>query len=348
MVEIFLPTMRWTAETRGLLGHLQWMSREYDVLVSVSDNSQNAEKHAHLDGLAKGNERFRVLVQPSRLPMFRHFAVLFARATRPYGMLLSDDDWIAPDYVLGVEKTFAERADVAGVMGIVLRLTPGTDAAVQEPVNIAANDAAARIEQYLTRVSYFNLPVYSVFRTDAMQAFCRYAEHHPLAASFFDYLMIFALLSRGGLASRAQGPYVYCNTNWSSPERVRESNQRMYMDFGLPRWFSNFHVLYRAVEGFRFLAGPGSPIEDRATREAAALAVFTHYLNRFRRQMVGAAAAWWEDLRQLRIANHAEPFKGAQAITPLEALEHFLAVLKTGSPGLHARYVTFHQGRIQR
>lgn len=342
MIEIFLPTIRWNAAIRGLLEHLRWMSREFDLLVSVSDDSEIAEKHAFLAELGKGNARFRVLIQRPRLGMFGNFAALFRSASRPYGLLVCDDDWVAPDYLLGADNLLAGAPETAAVMGLFLHLVPDKGAAVHPPVRITAKDPAERIRQYLRENDGFNHPLYSVFRTTAVQPFCRYVDSHPLPASFFDYLIVFSLLTHGGLVSRNRGPYVYQNTNWSSADGVQSSNARSYVQSGLPEWFADFHHLYRAVEGFNFLAGPCSPLAQPAARRAAGLVVVAHYLALFRQQVAAASPQWWDHARQLGVASHVETFKTATEVMPADVLENFLAVLKAASPGLHARYVEFH------
>jgi len=342
MLEIFLPTIRWNAGIRGLLEHLRWMSREYDILISVSDDSENPEKHAFLDQVARGNPRFRVHMQRPRLGMFRNFAFLFRSATRPYGMLVSDDDWLAAEYVLGADRMLEADPELAAIMGLFAHLVPDKGAAFHAPVDIRSKNPAERIAQYLRENDSFNHPLYSVFRTDAVQPFCRYVEKHPLTASFFDFLIVFSFLARGGLTSRQTGPYVYRNTNWSSPERVRESNTRSYTQSGLPEWFADFHHLYRGIEGFNFLAGPLSPIADSVARRDAGLAVLTHHLGLFKRQAEAASTQWWEHARRLGIATNVELFRTSAQMMPAHVLDSFLGVLKTASPGLHERYIEFH------
>jgi hypothetical protein len=342
MLEIFLPTIRWNASIRGLLEHLHWMSREYDVLVSVSDDSENSEKHAFLTQLGKGSSRFRVLLQSPRLGMFRNFAELFSRAARPYGLLVSDDDWVAAEYLLGADKLLDAQPNVAAVMGLFLHVMPEEGAALHAPVNVAARAPAERIEQYLRQDDSFNHSLYSVFRCAAVLPFCRYVNRHPLPASFFDYLIVFSMLARGALVSRNCGPYVYSNTNWTSPDRVWESNNRSYAQFGLPEWFTDFHQLYRGIEGFNFLAGPLSPIQEPAERRRAGLAVLSHYLKLFKRQVLTASPQWWERARQLHIANPLEAFKASSEMLPASVLEIFLLVLRAASPAIGERYVEFH------
>ena len=340
MIEIFLPTIRWDAGIRGLLEHLRWMSREFDVLVSVSDDSENPEKHEFLDALT--NDRFRVQIQRPRLGMFRNFAALFQSASRPFGVLVGDDDWIAADYVLGADDVLADAPDMAAVMGLFVHLVPNKGAAIHAPVRVTAKDPAERIRQYLLGNDSFNHPLFSVFRTEAVQPFCAYVRDHPMPASFFDYLIVFSLLARGGIVSRNCGPYVYRNTNWSSPERVRESNTRSYVQSGLPEWFGDFHHLYRGVEGFNFLAGAGSPIVDTAARRPAALVVLAHYLQLFKQQVLAASPQWWADARQRGIAKNMEPFRAASELKPPVVLDNFLSVLRAASPDVHRRYIDFH------
>jgi hypothetical protein len=312
------------------------------VLVSVSDNSELPEKHACLAQLA--HARFRVFVQQPRVGMFRNFGILFQAAVRPYGILISDDDWCAPEYLLGADGLMEERPDIAAVMGIFVHLVPDKGAVVHGPINITAGEPAQRIGQYLTQNDGFNHPVYSVFRTAAVRSFAQYVEKHPLAVSFFDYLIVFSLLARGGLVSRKRGPYVYQNTSWSSPKRVRESNIGSYVQYGLPAWFADFHHLYRAVEGFRFLAGTLSPIEAPPARRAAGLVVLDHYLRRFKNQVSSAPSQWWERATQLGIRNSVRPFAGPGDMALASVLENFLALLAVASPSLHEQYVHFHEG----
>ena len=342
MLEIFLPTIRWNASIRGLLEHLHWMSREHDVLVSVSDDSENIEKHAFLTQLGKTSDRFRVLLQSPRLGMFRNFGELFSRAARPYGLLVSDDDWVSAEYLLGADKLLERRPDVAAVMGLFLHVIPEKGAALHAPLNITARTPAERIEQYLREDDSFNHSLYSVFRCAAVLPFCNYVKRHPLPASFFDYLIVFSLLARGALVSRNSGPYVYYNANWASADRVWESNNRSYAQFGLLEWFTDFHHLYRGVEAFNFLAGPLSPIQERSEQRAAGLVVLSHYLRLFRRQVMTASPQWWERARHLQIAERAEAFKACTEMTPAAVLETFLIVLKAASPRIHERYVEFH------
>ena len=104
--------------------------------------------------------------------------------------------------------------EIAAVAGVFLHLLP-EQAYVHPAVNVAGSDPAARIRQFLTEHDRFQPPpIFSVLRTAALLPFCRYVEKHPLAASFFDYFIVFSLLARGGIVSRYRGHYAYHNTNY--------------------------------------------------------------------------------------------------------------------------------------
>jgi len=96
------------------------------------------------------------------------------------------------------------------------------------------------------------------------------------------------------------------------------------------------------AEGFNFLAGPLSPIADSAARRDAGLAVLTHHLGLFKRQAEAASTQWWEHARRLGIATNVELFRTSAQMMPAHVLDSFLGVLKTASPGLHERYIEFH------
>jgi hypothetical protein len=319
------------------------MSLEYDVVVSVSDNGDNAEKQRFLEKLSVGNSRFRVQIQRPPIGMYQNFAALFAACTQPYGMLVCDDDWVAPGYLVGADAILDARPDVAGVMGVFLHLAPEFGAKLHSAVNIVGEEPESRIRQYLEENDGFNHPVYSVVRTSTLRPFSLYVKNHPFATSFFDYLIAFSLLARGGFITRNCGPYVYVNTNWTTPESVRRSNARSYSAYGLPDWFTDFHTLYRAVEGFRFLAGRSSPVNDPALRDAAGVSVLTHYLRMLKFELSRAPQSWWEHMGALNIRQCIEPFAKSDELKISDVLTWFSHILRVASPEIHERYTAFHK-----
>lgn len=109
LITIGIPTRnRASLLQRALKSVLTQSYRKIEVI--VSDNSSNDETKALLSEIT--DDRVRFFSHFSMVSMVENFNYCLANASGDYFLLLSDDDWIEPDFIEIALSRFAENSSV--------------------------------------------------------------------------------------------------------------------------------------------------------------------------------------------------------------------------------------------
>lgn len=168
LVSIGVPTFNRAGSLRRALRSA--VQQTHDRLeIVVSDNASTDATAEVCDEFAREDPRVRVIRRPRNIGPIANFNALVEACGGAFILLLSDDDWLAPDYV---ERCLAElraRPELALVCGRA-RYHRG-DAFVQEGivVRLSDRDPARRVAAYFDAVGE-NATFYGLLRADVARA----------------------------------------------------------------------------------------------------------------------------------------------------------------------------------
>jgi hypothetical protein len=277
---ILIPTYRFDRRARHTIASLAALASD-DIAVIIGDNSENPEKWKFLRILERLHSNVHVHCHKMNIGASGNWMFLFDRATLPYYLFVGDDDFCTPAYVECSLRLMESHSDAAAAAGHFAMISSGSD---MLPANGARleSDALDRCTNFV--VGGGNSLPNSMANRSMVQSFIDYVRHHPLKASFFDWMMAYTLLAKGKYYAEREGLYLYDVSNWETGEACWANDAKSYVDAGLPQEFAWFHQLYWAVELVHFFSGRFSPLLDGEQRARCAQRLHEDRMRDFRRR----------------------------------------------------------------
>jgi glycosyltransferase involved in cell wall biosynthesis len=172
---------------RSVLGQTH---QDLEVILS-DDASADPDVVRVGERLAREDPRLRYVRQPANLGHERNYQHVLERATAPYFMWLSDDDWLDPGYVHGCLAALEADPGLAIAWGTA-RYYEGEEHVIDErPMDLTARRPGARVVAYFARVNV-NGPLFGVMRREELIATGGFPEMPG-----GDWLLVARMAARG-------------------------------------------------------------------------------------------------------------------------------------------------------
>jgi hypothetical protein len=112
---VLLPTFRWNASVKSLIGIMAGMANE-EIAVLIADNSDNDEKYDFLKKIRNINPNVMAVRHQKNIGGLQNFMYLhdWCKNTE-YSAIIGDDDWVSPDYFLDAYQKIQEKEDFSSV-----------------------------------------------------------------------------------------------------------------------------------------------------------------------------------------------------------------------------------------
>ncbi len=344
---VLIPTYRFDARARHTIAATASLASE-DIAVVIADNSEKPEKWEYLRKLKELHSNVHVFCHKQNIGAGSNWRFLLEQASLEFYLFVGDDDFCTPQYVETALRLLQSDEEASAAAGGFLMVTADNRmlGANRGRTEKAAYDRCAGF-----LIGGGNSLPNSMGRRSAVQPFLEYNDHHPLKASFFDWIMAYTLLAKGTYRTEDRGYYLYDVSNWQTPESAWSSNARFYAAAGLPEAFTWFHELYWAVEFAHFFRGAYSPVEDR--NETLRCAQF------FYRDRIQVFRQYWEhpslgDELRKAVSHRAQAMEGLNALSSNDDALHprlfdwFNAVLATFDATCALAYSDYVNGSLHR
>jgi glycosyltransferase involved in cell wall biosynthesis len=228
-----------------------------NIELVISDNGSTDATDELCRRLAARDPRVRYLRSPVNRGLTENFNVLYREMRGDYVLTLSDDDWLAADYIERCLSAVGEHVLVCGLARYVDEA--GDVVRTARPMRFEQRDPATRIRAYLSAVDE-NAILYGVVPRAVMT---RAAPMRNVLAN--DWLVVAAILAQGTAVTQVETA-VYRQLGGTSA-----SFPKLVDTLGLPRWHARLPHLVIAREVLVEIAWRGRAF--RAIPNRLALAV---------------------------------------------------------------------------
>jgi glycosyltransferase involved in cell wall biosynthesis len=259
LVTIAIPTYNRAAKLQRAAGSA--LAQSHAALeVLISDNASDDGTEALCRELANSDVRVRYLRSAVDRGPTANFNRLFAEARGDYVMMLSDDDWLEPDYVERCLAGLGERPGRVLVCGVARYVSDGRVARTGVALTLDQADRRTRIVEYLRNVDENGL-FYGLMPRAVLQ---RAAPLRDAVGN--DWLLVAAVLAQGTAATLTETAILreLGGTSANFPKLVETLD--------LPRWQARLPHLVIAGELYAEIMRRGEAFAELPTRERRALA----------------------------------------------------------------------------
>ncbi len=192
-----------------------------DLEIVVSDNASTDGTAELLARLAAEDGRLVVVRQPSNRGMVANIGAVLALASGSRVMLLSDDDWLAPQCIEEALAVLEADPRLAAVVGGVSYVRDGVRVEGGRPVPLLDPDPARRVRAYFASVGEDrgNTWMYALVERDVLE---RLSPMRNVLA--FDWLRVAELAFCGPIAT-APGELIFRELGGTSETTVRNVSE---------------------------------------------------------------------------------------------------------------------------
>jgi glycosyltransferase involved in cell wall biosynthesis len=223
LVSVGIPTFNRAALLERAAGSVLAQTHARLELV-ISDNASSDGTEALCHAMAARDSRVRYLRQPTNHGPTANFNVLFAEMTGDYAMVLSDDDWLAEDYLASCLAALLERPDLVLACGVARYLQDGKVVRSGRELQLEQDDPSRRVLSYLRDVDE-NGVFYGLMPGAVLQ---RAAPLRNVLGN--DWLMAAAVAAQGKIAT-LRGTFVNRELGGTSADIPK-----LLQTLRLPRW----------------------------------------------------------------------------------------------------------------
>ncbi len=276
LVSIGIPTFN-RADTlrRAALSALAQTHSEVEVL--ISDNASTDATALVAEELCAQDARVRYMRADVNRGPTANFNLLFAEVRGEYAMMLSDDDWLKPNYVERCLQTLRSRPDHSVVCGIAQYVSGDEVAHTGVSMQLEQSSPRERIVDYLHHVDENGL-FYGLMPTPVLR------RAAPLQNALGnDWLLVAAVLVQGKAAT-IHDTAILREIGGTSSEM-----SKLVSTLELPRWQRRVPYLTIAREVFAEIASRNDAFAELGATARARLAV----------EAAGAALNWRGDAMYL-------------------------------------------------
>ena len=190
LVSVGIPTYNRAAGLRRAAESVLSQTHAELELV-ISDNASSDDTAAVCAELCARDARVRCLRSESNRGPTANFNILYEAVSGEYAMVLSDDDWLEPDYLERCLETLIADTSRSVVCGRARYLDGGRVARLGSPITLESSDPAERLLGYLRAVDENGL-FYGLARRETLRSAA------PLRNSLGnDWLLVGRLLMAG-------------------------------------------------------------------------------------------------------------------------------------------------------
>lgn len=213
------------------------LSQTYERLELVISDNASADGTSDLcEAVCKRDGRVRYLRQPTNRGPTANFNTLFAAMRGDFVMLLSDDDWLADDYVAVCLAELLARPRLVLAAGVGRYLADGQVVRDGRAMQLTQPKPAPRVLAYLADVDE-NGAFYGLMPRDVL------AGAAPLRNVIAnDWLLVAAIAAQGEVAT-LRSTFIYRELGGTSADIPK-----LAATLGLPRWQSRIPHLLIAWE----------------------------------------------------------------------------------------------------
>ena len=260
LVSVGIPTYERAEQlARAVQSVLAQTHTEIELL--ISDNASADGTRALAEGFAARDERVRYLRSPVNRGPTANFNTLIGEMRGEYVMLLSDDDWLEPGYVLACLQALRAQPTLALACGRASYLRGGEVLKRGVQMQLRDSTPAARVLRYLREVDE-NGVFYGLMGRDVL---LRAAPLHNVLGN--DWLLAAGVAAQGEVAT-IEDARIFRELGGTSADFAR-----LCRTLGLPRWQAWVPHLVIAWEVLRDVAWRGGAYRSLPSRERARLAL---------------------------------------------------------------------------
>src|SRR5712671_5041193 len=175
LVSVGLPTFNRVGTLSRAIESV--LSQSYDNLELVlSDNASTDGTAALCHDLQRRDQRLRYIRQPVNAGPIENFRAVLRHATGTFFMWLSDDDWLAPNYLACCVAVLLTHPDFSAACGRGRFMEGDSVSFEEEPMDLLADSGAERVLSYFMSVRH-NSVFYSVMRRKDLEKVPLRGEH---------------------------------------------------------------------------------------------------------------------------------------------------------------------------
>lgn len=232
-----------------------------NVELLISDNASSDGTEAYCRALCEREDRVNYTRSAVNRGPTANFNVLFEQMQGDYAMVLSDDDWLEPDYVASCLHALHADPSLALVCGRARYLRDGETVRLGVDLQLLDDSPVRRVLAYLRAVDENGL-FYGLMRREAMRAAT--PMRNVLGN---DWLVVAAIAVQGKLAT------IHSSAVNRELDGTSADFAKLTATLGLPRWQARVPHLVIAWQVLADVAWRMRVYERLALRARAALAL---------------------------------------------------------------------------
>jgi hypothetical protein len=275
---IVIPTVRWNAMTKSVLGSMAGVANE-EVVVLVADNSENSDKRDFLIKLRAINPNIQAVSHKNDIGGKNNFNYLYRWSQNlEFLAQMGDDDWMSPTYHTDGYKALLSKpnATCAEVGTTLVDIGDGQLVNVSQP-SMLGSSPLSRMENWNCLVA--RATMYNASRRTALNPAIDFLKKTPIEGmTMMEDLWELSRLAFGNFEHHdGSGCFVHYPATGSTVGNQTDRFYNMFCrDIGLSYPFVFFLSLATAIQCSAFLIGGRSPISDPQQKLACGQYIFAH------------------------------------------------------------------------
>jgi hypothetical protein len=275
---IVIPTVRWNAMTKSVLGSMAGVANE-EVVVLVADNSENSDKRDFLIKLRTINPNIQAVSHKNDIGGKNNFNYLYRWSQNlEFLAQMGDDDWMSPTYHTDGYKALLSipNATCVEVGTTLVDIGDGQLVNVSQP-SMLGSSPLSRMEKWNCLVA--RATMYNTSRRSTLDPAIRFLAQTPIdGMTMMEDMWELSRLAFGNFEHHTgSGCFIHYPATGSN---IGNQTDRFYnmlcKDLGLRYPFVYFLSLATAIQCAVFLMGNLSPIPDRRQNIECGQYVFAH------------------------------------------------------------------------
>lgn len=275
---ILLPTARWSALARAIIGQMVGIASE-ETVVLIGDNSESEEKQIFLKKIENINPYIMSISHEKNIGSFANICFLHEWSKNvSYTAMMADDDWMTPNYHLEAYRFLEENPQVSCCAAGTSFADFGDGNLVK--INQSSMVGATAIERIRAWNPYAaRITMYNTSKRIHLNHAIKYHNASPLGGiTLVENLWELSRLSQGEFFS-VPGQDLYLHYPATRQAGITGLHNLLFKDTSIDVLFTHFASLSTAIQCAIFLKGDMSPIENIDDRENCAQYVFSTIFN---------------------------------------------------------------------
>ncbi|MGB3705899.1 MAG: glycosyltransferase [Castellaniella sp.] len=276
---ILIPTVRWDDKAKSTLASFVGVASE-DVVVLISDNSENYEKREFLKKLSEVNKNILYFVHEKNIGALDNFYFLYEWcADIDFSAIMADDDCASPTYYIDAYRALRENASASCISAgsSLVDFGDGQLRSINQPSMVGSN--------FIERVKSWNgwaarMTMYNVSRRASLSRAITYLKKTPMqGVTLLENIFELSRLAVGDFCQvPGQGFFVHYpfHGGGGGEESAERLHKFLCEKVGLRFPMIRFMKISTAIQCAIFILGKYSPVADESQRALYAEHVFRH------------------------------------------------------------------------